>query len=150
MCKRIILTLPLHQHFVVDRQRHTDCYLSFNSSIYNRIAMEIFPWKFFHGNLSMEIFPSNVEPITLRQQDAESYRQCPQLSPTHTSNLIVSYPTMSISTVWKRKKNSKSIIFHLLGWPTDLGSLIGNTKCGNFRFFLPLRFYMQSWWQENG
>ena len=27
---------------------------------------------------------------------------------------------------------------------TDLGSLIGNTQCGNFRIFLPLRFYVKS------
>ena len=26
---------------------------------------------------------------------------------------------------------------------TDLGSLIGNTQCGNFRIFLPLRFYVK-------
>ena len=27
---------------------------------------------------------------------------------------------------------------------TDLGSLIGNSQCGNFRIFLPLRFYVES------
>ena len=27
---------------------------------------------------------------------------------------------------------------------TDLGSLIGNTQCGNFRIFLPLRFSVES------
>ena len=27
---------------------------------------------------------------------------------------------------------------------TDLGSLIGNTQCGNFRIFMPLRFYVKS------
>ena len=27
---------------------------------------------------------------------------------------------------------------------TDLGSLIGNTQCGNFRNFLPLRIYVKS------
>ena len=27
---------------------------------------------------------------------------------------------------------------------TDLGSIIGNTQCGNFRFFLPHRFYVKS------
>ena len=27
---------------------------------------------------------------------------------------------------------------------TDLGSLIGNTQCGNFRIFLPIRFYVKS------
>ena len=27
---------------------------------------------------------------------------------------------------------------------TDLGSLIGKTQCGNFRNFLPLRFYVKS------
>ena len=27
---------------------------------------------------------------------------------------------------------------------TELGSLIGNTQCGNFRIFLPLRFYVKS------
>ena len=27
---------------------------------------------------------------------------------------------------------------------TDLGKLIGNIQCGNFRIFLPLRFYVKS------
>ena len=27
---------------------------------------------------------------------------------------------------------------------TDLGSLIGNTQCGNFRIFLRLRFYVKT------
>ena len=36
---------------------------------------------------------------------------------------------------------SKSIISYL---HTDLGSLIGNTQFGNYRIFLPIRFYVKS------
>ena len=41
--------------------------------------------------------------------------------------------------IWKKKMaNFKWVLF-----TTDLGNLIGNTKCGNFRIFLSLRFYQK-------
>ena len=38
----------------------------------------------------------------------------------------------------------KKRILLLIRNNTDLGSLIGNIQCGNFRIFLPLRFYVNS------
>ena len=43
------------------------------------------------------------------------------------------YSLSNITTITKGE-NSKS-----LSGTTDLGSLIGNTQCGNFRIFLPLK-----------
>ena len=48
------------------------------------------------------------------------------------------YSLSNITTITKGE-NSKS-----LSGTTDLGSLIGNTQCGNFRIFLPLKSYVKS------
>ena len=48
------------------------------------------------------------------------------------------YSLSNITTITKGE-NSKS-----LSGTTDLGSLIGNTQCGNFRIFLPLKSYVNS------
>ena len=66
-----------------------------------------------------------------------------------------SNPTLvqaALSEMDKHKDNSKadiiamkSLVMALQGLKTftDMGSLIGNTQCGNFRIFLPLRFYVK-------
>ena len=46
--------------------------------------------------------------------------------------------------VYKAKIPCETVRFLPFHVNTDLGSLYGKTQCGNFRIFLPLRFYVKS------
>ena len=59
--------------------------------------------------------------------------------------VVANFNTILIETMVEKDVKIEASLTNIASYrSTDLGNLIGNTQCENFRFFLPFRSYVKS------